>query len=60
MDDIEVSEIQNFERDFHDYMSTNHLDLLKQIAESKDIGLDLESTLESAINEFKKSGFRNV
>ena len=59
MDDVEVSEIQNFERDFHVYMASNHSDLLNKIADSKDIGKDLESSLENAINDFKKSGFRN-
>ncbi|MCH2304664.1 MAG: F0F1 ATP synthase subunit alpha [SAR202 cluster bacterium] len=59
MDDVEVSEIQNFERDFHVYMASNHSDLLNKIADSKDIGKDLESPLETAINDFKKSGFRN-
>ena len=59
IDDVEVSEIQNFEKDFHTYMSSNHSDLLKKIADSKNIESDLESSLEKAINDFKKSGFRN-
>ncbi|MBN18729.1 MAG: F0F1 ATP synthase subunit alpha [Chloroflexi bacterium] len=59
MDDVEVSEIQNFEKDFRVYMSSNHSDILKKIADSKDIGKDIEPALEAAIKEFKESGFRS-
>ena len=52
MDDVEVSEIQNFERDFHVYMASNHSDLLNKI-------IDRKTHIRTTLKVFKDISYRN-
>jgi F-type H+-transporting ATPase subunit alpha len=55
LDDVEVTKVVDFEEGFHRFMSASHPELLKTIAESKEIDEATEATLTKAIEEFKAS-----
>ncbi|MCH8899710.1 MAG: F0F1 ATP synthase subunit alpha [Acidobacteria bacterium] len=55
LDDVEISRVQAFEVAFHSYMDSNRPDTLKKIADLKDINDEVESELNSAIEDFKAS-----
>ena len=55
LDDVEISRVQAFEVAFHSYMDSNQPDTLKKIADLKDINDEVESELNSAIEDFKAS-----
>ena len=59
MDDVEVADITAWEEALHAYMSSSHGDLLKIIANEADLSDDSRTSLNSAIEEFKKSGLAN-
>ena len=59
MDDVEVADITAWEEALHAYMSSSHVDLLKAIADEADLSDDSRTSLNSAIEEFKKSGLAN-
>ena len=59
MDDVEVADITAWEEALHVYMSSSHADLLKAIADEADLSDDSRTSLNSAIEEFKKSGLAN-
>jgi len=59
MDDVEVADITTWEEALHSYMSSSHGDLLKIIANEADLSDDSRTSLNSAIEEFKKSGLAN-
>ena len=59
MDDVEVADITAWEEALHAYMSSSHGDLLKIIADEADLSDDTRTSLNSAIEEFKKSGLAN-
>tara|TARA_B100000809_G_scaffold137919_2_gene135433 strand:- start:15608 stop:17122 length:1515 start_codon:yes stop_codon:yes gene_type:complete len=59
MDDVEVADITTWEEALHVYMSSSHADLLKAIADEADLSDDSRTSLNSAIEEFKKSGLAN-
>ena len=59
MDDVEVADITTWEEALHSYMSSSHGDLLKIIADEADLSDDTRTSLNSAIEEFKKSGLAN-
>ncbi len=54
LDDVEVSEIRDWERDFHKYLKSSQKDVLKLIADKKELSDDVVSKLEKAIKEFKE------
>ena len=56
LDDVDVSKISDFENAFHEYISSNHQDLLDEIQKKKDLTKEITESLESAISKFKKAG----
>jgi len=54
MDDVEVADITTWEEALHSYMSSSYGDLLKIIANEADLSDDSRTSLNSAIEEFKK------
>ena len=54
LDDIPVADAKRFEEEFLAYVETRHGDVLRRIAEEGKLGDDLESTLQTAVSEFKK------
>ncbi|NLC06409.1 MAG: F0F1 ATP synthase subunit alpha [Syntrophomonadaceae bacterium] len=53
LDDIEVERIQAFEAEFLKYLRSSHPEILKSIADTKEITKDNEAALGKAIQEFK-------
>ena len=56
LDDVEIADVIGWESALHGYMNSNHSDLLKVIADEADLSDESRSALNSAIEEFKKSG----
>lgn len=54
MDDVPVASVQDFERDFLEFMRSSRADILDDIVSRKALDADLESRLKDAILEFKK------
>ena len=59
LDDVEITDVIGWEEALHAYMSSSHGDLLKVIADEADLSDDSRTSLNSAIEEFKKSGLAN-
>ena len=58
LDDVPPEKVQEFERQFHQYMDATHPDLGKSIRDQLEITPDVEPKLEAAVREFKQaSGF---
>ena len=55
LDDVELPKIQDFDRAFGSFMSSNHPDVLKSVADVKDLNDEIEASLKSAVEEFKAS-----
>ncbi len=53
LDDVDVTKVGAFERAFHDFMSSNHPDVLEGISREKAITDDVEASLRTAVQEFK-------
>jgi len=54
LDDVPVAKITAFETNFHRSMEANHPEIVKKIAQDKDISPEIEEKLKAAILEFKK------
>jgi F-type H+/Na+-transporting ATPase subunit alpha len=54
VDDIELSKIGGFESALHSFMNSSKKDLIAKINESGDYNDEIEASLKSAIEEFKK------
>ena len=52
LDKVSLKEAQRFEKEFLDYMRTQHQDLLNKIAEEKKLTEALEKTLKKAVEDF--------
>ena len=55
LDDVEIPRIAAFETAFHSFMESNHPELLKKIADEKQVSDETEAALKSAVEEFKTS-----
>jgi F-type H+-transporting ATPase subunit alpha len=55
MDDVEVSEIKNWENNFHKYLDAQAKKVLALIAEKKELTDEVINVLEKAIKEFKET-----
>lgn len=55
LDDIAVEDIAKFENEFHKYLDTVGVEVLKKIREIKDLNEEVETLLKKIIEEFKKS-----
>ncbi len=56
LDDVPLAQILPFEHALHQFMQSNHGDLMKKIVDSGDWNADIEGTFKSALDEFKKTG----
>ena len=54
LDDVAVEKVRDWERDFHKYLESSQKDILKLIAEKKELTDEVISKLEKAIGEFKE------
>jgi F-type H+/Na+-transporting ATPase subunit alpha len=54
LDDVEVGNVQNWEKDFHKYLNSSQKKVLKLIADKKELSDDVVKKLEKAIREFKE------
>ena len=55
LDDVEIPKMRAFEEAFHTFMNSNHPEILKGIADEKQLTDENEGALKAAIDEFKKS-----
>ena len=53
LDDVDISKILAFEDAFRSYMASSHSDLMAKIADIKDITDEIESGLNTALEDFK-------
>ena len=53
LDDVEVADIQAFERGYYPFLDSAHPDILTDIATKKALDDDLRNRLKAAINEYK-------
>ena len=56
LDDVPLAQILPFEHALHQFMQSNHGDLMKKIVDTGDWNADIEGTFKSALDEFKKTG----
>jgi F-type H+-transporting ATPase subunit alpha len=54
IDDVEVSKVKDWEKDFHKYLDSSQKEVLELIAEKKELSDDVVASLEKAIKEFKE------
>ncbi len=57
LDDVPVAEVLAFKAQFIEYLVTNRSDLLRQIAEQKQLSDQLTNDLRSATEQFKKTAW---
>jgi F-type H+-transporting ATPase subunit alpha len=55
LDDVAPEKVQEFERQFHQYMDATHPDIGKSIRDQLEITPDVEPKLEAATREFKQT-----
>jgi len=55
IDDVPVAKVRAWERDFLAFMRASKADVLKKIADVKDLPKDVDEALVAAIGEFKKA-----
>ena len=54
MDDVPVDQVVKTEQAFYDYLDTHHSDVLKDIAEKKELDENVQDRLKNACAAFKK------
>lgn len=54
LDEIKVSEINEYEKKLYEYIEKEHPDLLKRIAEKKEIDADLDEAISKALKVFNQ------
>lgn len=54
LDDVDVSNIRRFEKEFLSFVESNKPEILQSIRDTKDLVADNEAALKSAIDQFKK------
>ena len=52
LDDFEISQIKEYERQLYDYFEKEHADLMRKIAKRKEIDAELDEAIGKAIKEF--------
>ncbi len=55
LDDLDLSQIRDFERDLYDLIKSSHSDLIESINSSGNLDDDVSAKLTSIIEDFKKS-----
>jgi F-type H+-transporting ATPase subunit alpha len=53
LDDVELPKVQSFEKGLREYLTASHPEILKSIAEAKDVTDEIDAALGKAIEEFK-------
>ncbi|HEY9112920.1 MAG TPA: F0F1 ATP synthase subunit alpha [Rhodanobacteraceae bacterium] len=56
LDDLPIAQILPFEHALHQFMQSNHGELMQKIVDTGDWNADIEGTFKSALDEFKKTG----
>ena len=59
LDDVPVSAIREFERQFYIYMEDHYSEITKEIHETGQLSESAEKLLRRGVEEFKKAGFIN-
>ncbi|TEU06043.1 MAG: F0F1 ATP synthase subunit alpha [Candidatus Aminicenantes bacterium] len=59
LDEFEVSQIEEYEKKLYDYFEKEHADLLKKIAEKKEIDPDMDETISSALKTFNETQLKD-
>ena len=54
VDDVEVSEVRNWEKDFHKYLDSSAKEVVTLIAEKKELSDEVVTALEKAIRDYKE------
>lgn len=54
LDDVEVSKVKDWEKDFHKYLGSSAKDVLKLISDKKELSDDVVAAIEKSIKEFKE------
>lgn len=52
LDEFEISQIKEYERELYDYFEKKHPDLLKRVARKKEIEAELDEAISQALKEF--------
>ncbi len=52
LDEFEIDRIKEYEKKLYEYFKQNHADLLKKIAQKKEISADLDEAINKALKEF--------
>ncbi len=55
LDDLPVEAVSRFEQEYLEFLRTNKPEILREIAEKKEISKELEQKMHEAVKEFKKS-----
>lgn len=55
LDDLEIEQIQVFEKGLYPYLDSLHSEVLAQIAEKKTLDDDLKKRITAAVNEYKQN-----
>ncbi|MCK4495558.1 MAG: F0F1 ATP synthase subunit alpha, partial [Candidatus Aminicenantes bacterium] len=55
LDEFEVSQIEEYEQKLYDYFEKEHADLLKKIAEKKEIDPDMDEAISSVLKTFNET-----
>jgi F-type H+-transporting ATPase subunit alpha len=55
LDQVPISHVAEWETGFYQYLEASHPEILKSIAETKDLADDVEETLKKAIGDFSQS-----
>ena len=58
MDDLETTDVAQFESEFLTYMERNHADILKAIVDTGELSDELIEQLQTAVQSFK-DGFKS-
>ena len=53
LDDVPIPKVRDFEAEFLRFMNSNHPEVLRAIADSRDLSEETESSLNRALEEFK-------
>ncbi|MDX1444494.1 MAG: F0F1 ATP synthase subunit alpha, partial [Gammaproteobacteria bacterium] len=53
LEDVADEKINDFEKALHDYMNSQHADLMKEVNESGDWNKDIEAKFKAALEDFK-------
>jgi F-type H+-transporting ATPase subunit alpha len=55
LDDVLVEHVREFERQYLDYLRTSHPEILRRIAEERELKEDLIEQMRAVVQEFKRA-----